>query len=243
MQENAESSFKFCEKRDLISSLDESIHHKLLKYLVPFRHLNQSANMNNSMVAADSIATTVAQAHIYQAMDHLGIGQYLSRIALMIDGNTGTALHTSKAFWMDDPMWQPMRKLAEDSMVVSDWFESTLLQNLLIDKVLFSFAYEALDEWFSEMGARDVGMLTEFMRDWNKDTTRWIIAVIKTAVAESDYNKETIQAWVNHWEPRVFEALEPIALETVGKESLSKIQAELAALLKKTGLQSTGATS
>ena len=199
--------------------------------------------MNNSQVASDAIATTVAQPHIYQAMDHLGIGQYLSRIALMIDGNTGTALNTSKAFWMDDPMWQAMRKLAEDSMVVSDWFELTLLQNLLIDKVLFSFAYEAMDEWFCEMGARDIGMLTEFMRDWNKDTTRWIVAVVKTAVAESDYNKEKIQAWVNHWEPQVFTALEPIAMETVGKASLSKIQAELAALFKKVGLQSTGVVS
>ena len=243
MQENAESSFKFCEKRKLISSLDESIHHKLLKYLVPFRHLNQSANMNNSQAAADSVATTVSQPHIYQAMDHLGIGQYLSRIALMIDGNTGDALNTSKAFWMDDPMWQPMRKLAEDSLVLSDWFEVTLLQNLLIDKAVFSFAYEAMDEWFSEMGARDVGMLTEFMRDWNKETTRWIVTVVKTAVAESDHNKETIQAWVNQWEPQVFAALEPIAMETVGKESLTNIQKELADLLKKTGLHSTGATS
>lgn len=243
MQENAESSFKFCEKRNLISSLDESIQHKLLKYLVPFRHLNQAANMNNSMIAAESVATTVAQAHIYQSMDHLGIGQYLSRIALMIDGNTGTALNTSKTFWMDDPMWQPMRKLAEDSMVVKDWFELTLLQNLLIDKALFSFAYEAMDEWFIEMGARDVGMLTEFMRDWNKETTRWIVAVVKTAVEESDYNKEKLQSWVNQWEPQVFAALEPVALETVGKESLVNIQKEIAGLLKKTGLQSKGFTS
>jgi phenol hydroxylase P1 protein len=242
MQESAETSYKFCEKRDLISSLEESIQLKILKYLVPFRHLNLSANMNNSMIAGDSIATTVAQAHIYQSMDHLGMGQYLSRIALMIDGNTGAALNTSKTFWMDDPMWQPMRKLAEDSMVVQDWFELSLLQNLLIDKALFSFVYEAMDEWFGTLGAKDISMLTEFMRDWNKDTTRWIVAVVKTAVAESDDNKEKLQAWVNLWEPQVFAALAPIAQETVGKEALPKIQNELAALLKKTGLQSTGAT-
>ena len=243
MQESAESNFKFCEKRNLISRLDENIQQNILKYLVPFRHLNQSGNMNNSQIAGDAIATTVAQPHIYQAMDHLGIGQYLSRIALMIDGNTGTALNTSKAFWMDDPIWQPMRKLAEDSMVVKDWFELTLLQNLLIDKVLFSYAYEAMDEWFDEMGARDIGMLTEFMRDWNKDTTRWIVSVVKTAVAESDFNKITIQAWVDHWEPQVFSALEPVALATVGKETLLKIQTELAATLKKVGLQTTGSLS
>ncbi|GAC18654.1 aromatic/alkene monooxygenase hydroxylase subunit beta [Paraglaciecola arctica] len=242
MQESAETSYKFCEKRNLISGLDESIHLKILKYLVPFRHLNLSANMNNSMIAGDSVATTVAQAHIYQSMDHLGMGQYLSRIALIIDGNTGTALNTSKTFWIDDPMWQPMRKLAEDSMVVKDWFELSLLQNLLIDKAVFAFVYEAMDEWFATLGARDISMLTEFMRDWNKDTTRWIVAVVKTAVAESDENKEKLQAWVNLWEPQVFSALVPIAQETVGKDALVNVQNELAALLKKTGLQSTEST-
>lgn len=242
MQESAETSYKFCEKRNLISGLDDSIQLKILKYLVPFRHLNLSANMNNSMIAGDSIATTVAQAHIYQSMDHLGMGQYLSRIALIIDGNTGTALNTSKTFWIDDPMWQPMRKLAEDSMVVKDWFELSLLQNLLIDKAVFAFVYEAMDEWFATLGARDISMLTEFMRDWNKDTTRWIVAVVKTAVAESDENKEKLQAWVNLWEPQVFSALVPIAQETVGKDALVNVQNELAALLKKTGLQSTEST-
>lgn len=243
MQESAETSYKFCEKRDLISSLDEDVKTKILKYLVPFRHLNLAANMNNSMISGDCVATTIAQAHIYQTMDHLGMGQYLSRIALMIDGNTGTALTTSKTFWMDDPVWQPLRKLAEDSMVVQDWFELSLLQNLLIDKALFTFVYEEMDKWFISMGARDISMLTEFMRDWNKDSTRWIVAVVKTASAESNYNKEKLQEWVNVWEPQVYAAIEPLAKETMGEEAMVNVKKELAALLKKTGLQSTGASS
>ena len=47
----------------------------------------------------------------------------------MLDGNTGTALDRSKWYWMDDPLWQPMRRLVEDTLVIKDWFELDLVQN------------------------------------------------------------------------------------------------------------------
>ena len=97
---------------------------------MPLRHVELGANMNNSKIAGDVNATTVSQMHIYTAMDRLGIGQYLSRIALMLDGSTGAALDESKCYWMDDELWQPMRKLVEDTLVVDDWFELTLVQNV-----------------------------------------------------------------------------------------------------------------
>ncbi|MEX2473804.1 phenol hydroxylase, partial [Marinobacter sp.] len=133
MQESAETSYSFCDKRNLLSRLPEETREQILRLLVPLRHVELGANMNNSKIAGDAIATTVAQMHIYTAMDRLGMGQYLSRIALMMDGSTGTALDHSKTYWMDDELWQPMRKLVEDTLVVKDWFELTLVQNLLID--------------------------------------------------------------------------------------------------------------
>src|SRR5690554_8173870 len=75
--------------------------------MMPLRHVELGANMNNSKIAGDATATTVAQMHIYQAMDRLGIGQYLSRIALMLDGSTGAALDESKGYWMDDQLGSP----------------------------------------------------------------------------------------------------------------------------------------
>ena len=240
MQEGAETSYGFCEKRGLLKRLDERVQTSILKYLVHFRHMNQAANMNNSSIASEAVGATAAQPHIFQAMDHLGMGQYLSRIALMIDGNTGSALDISKNYWMNDPIWQPLRKLAEDSMVVRDWFELTVLQNLLIDKAIFAFAYEALDDWFAQQGAEDISMLTEFMRDWNKDTLRWVTAVVKTAAAESDSNREAIQSWVDKWEPEIFAALKPLAMQTTGIEALENVHAQLAKTLQKAGLQTKG---
>ena len=81
MQEATEHSYSFCDKRGLLTRLPEKVQEDLLRLLVPLRHVEMGANMNNSSIAGDAIAGTMTQMHIYQAMDRLGMGQYLSRIA------------------------------------------------------------------------------------------------------------------------------------------------------------------
>lgn len=240
MQEAAESSFAFCDKRNLLTRLPEEIQTQILRFLVPLRHVELGANMNNSKIAGDAIATTVAQMHMFAATDHLGIGQYLSRIALLLDGNTGKALDESKRYWMDDALWQPMRKLVEDTLVVDDWFELTLVQNVLLDGLMYPLIYEKMDAWLGELGAEDVSMLTEFQRNWFKESHRWTNAIIKTVAGESDSNRELLEGWTDVWEPRVYEALTPIAQATTGLAALDEIRVELSARLKKAGLESTG---
>nr|AMR08630.1 toluene-4-monooxygenase subunit TmoE [uncultured bacterium] len=243
MQEAAETSFSFCDKRNLLTRLPEATQKQILRLMVPLRHVELGANMNNAKIAGDATATTVSQMHIYTAMDRLGIGQYLSRIALMIDGSTGKALDESKGYWMDDEMWQPMRKLVEDTLVVDDWFELTLAQNILIDGLMFNLVYYKMDAWLEGQGAEDVSMLTEFMRDWYKESLRWTNAMIKAVVGESDANREMLQTWIDHWEPRAYDALEPLAKASAGVEALDEARAELSTRLKKFGLQSQGVSA
>lgn len=240
MQEATEHSYSFCDKRGLITRLPETMQENLLKFLVPLRHVEMGANMNNSSIAGDCVAGTMTQMHIYQAMDRLGTGQYLSRIALMVDGGTGDALDRSKGYWMDDPLWQPMRRLVEDTLVIRDWFELTLVQNLIIDGLMYPLMYEALDQWLGEQDAADVSMLTEFMRDWSKETARWVDAMVKTVMAESEGNAAQLQLWVDAWEPRAYDALAPLAEATMGRDGLDAVRAQLANRLKKLGLHSKG---
>lgn len=243
MQEAAETSFGFCDKRNLLTRLPEETQKLLLRLLVPLRHVELGANMNNSKIAGDATATTVAQMHIYHAMDRLGIGQYLSRIALMIDDSTGAGLDESKGYWMNDELWQPMRKLVEDTLVVDDWFELTLVQNILMDGLLYPLVYDKMDQWLEGQGAEDVSMLTEFMRDWYKESLRWTNAMMKVVAGESDANCELLQQWINHWEPQAYEALKPLAQASAGVEALDEARAELATRLKKFGLQSQGVSA
>lgn len=236
MQETTEHEFAFCEKRDLLQRLTAEQRERVLRVLIPLRHAEMAANMNNSGIAADGCASTVTQMHIYHAMDRLGIAQYLSRIGLMIDGSTGTSLDAAKQQWLLDPTWQPLRRLVEDSLVVKDWFELTLLQNLVSDGLLFPLIYQKFDETLSAEGAGDVGMLTEFMRNWFAESARWVDAMVKTVAAESPENRAQIEAWVEYWQGRTIEALAPLAEVSAGQAALAEVQQAFAARLKKIGL-------
>lgn len=236
MQDTTEHEFAFCEKRDLLARLSEGQRERVARMLLPLRHAELGANMNNSGIAADGFATTVTQLHIYHAMDRLGIAQYLSRIGLLLDGSTGASLDVAKQQWLQAPEWQGMRRLVEDSLVVKDWFELSLLQNLVSDGLLFPLVYQKFDETLSAEGAGDVGMLTEFMRNWYAESSRWVDAMVKTVAAESADNRTQIEAWIDHWQGRVLEALAPLAEIGPGQDALAAVQQDFAARLKKLGL-------
>lgn len=243
MQEATEHAYGFCEKRGLLSNLPQPLKHKILRYLVPLRHAEMGANMNNSGIAGNCIAGTMTQMHIYQAMDRLGIGQYLSRIGLLVSEGSAEALNQAKGYWMDDPVWQGLRRYVEDSLVIKDWFELALVQNLLLDGLSYPLMYQHFDQQLCDEGAGGLSMLTEFMRDWYGESTRWVDAMLKVVMAESANNRDLIQTWVNVWEPRAYAALQPLADAATGTAALDEVRAALAVRLHKLGLRSQGAQS
>lgn len=146
MQENAEHDYAFCEKRNLLAGLDATSREQIARLLLPLRHAELGANMNNSGIAADGFGTSLTQLHMFQAMDRLGIAQYLSRIGLMLDDGGTDLLAEAKRQWLDDPAWQGLRRYVEDTLVVRDWFELTLAQNLVSDGLLYPLVFHKFDE-------------------------------------------------------------------------------------------------
>lgn len=236
MQETTEHEYAFCEKRELLARLSEEQRARILRVLVPLRHAELGANTNNSGIAADGFGTTVTQMHIYHAMDRLGVAQYLSRIGLLLDAGGTAALEQGKQLWLDDPAWQGLRRYVEDSFVIKDWFELSLAQNLVSDGLLYPLMYQKFDETLSAEGAGDVGMLTEFMRQWFAESSRWVDAMVKTVAAESDVNRQQIEAWIGHWMTRALEALAPLAEISAGAAALDGVHQDFLARLKKLGL-------
>ena len=172
-------------------------------------------------------------------MDRLGIAQYLSRIGLLIDGNTGESLKAAKQSWMEDPVWQPLRKHCEDSFVVQDWFELFVAQNLVTDGLLYPLVYGRFAGELSQTGGAVVSMLTEFMDEWYAESVKWVDAFVKTAAAESPENKHLLSQWVRDGIASTTEALTPLAklmyLEDA-QPALDEARAALLARAAKTGL-------
>nr|WP_298415052.1 aromatic/alkene monooxygenase hydroxylase subunit beta [uncultured Halomonas sp.] len=239
MQKNAENSFSFFEKRNLGSRLSDEAKQLVIKTLLPLRHMEMGANMNNVGIAGDAYGTTISQAHMFHGMDRLATAQYLSRIGLLIDDTPGVVLAEAKQLWMEDPAWQGVRRYVEDSFVIKDWAELSVAQNLVFDGLLYPYLNDHLEAELDELGGGDIAILTDFMGDWFKDGTRFIDALFKTLAAESEANREQLNRWIQHWHERAVEALEPI----VGKAGIASSQALLAKRLTKLGLDTDAVAS
>ncbi|WP_027967821.1 aromatic/alkene monooxygenase hydroxylase subunit beta [Halomonas halocynthiae] len=239
MQKNTESSFGFFEKRNLGSRLSSEAKQLVTKTLLPLRHMEMGANMNNVGIAGDAYGTTISQAHMFHGMDRLATAQYVSRIGLLIDDTPGVVLAEAKQLWMEDAAWQGLRRYVEDSFVIKDWAELSVAQNLVLDGLLYPYLNDHFDAELDKLGGSDIVMLTDFMREWFKDSTRFIDALFKALAAESDANREQLNHWIKHWNERAVDALEPI----IGTEAIADSQALLAKRLTKLSLSADAVSS
>lgn len=237
LQEVTESNYSFFDKRKLADAMSEEVRDKIVRYLLPLRHVELAANMNNVYGTSNGTATVLTQAFIFNGMDRLGIAQYLSRIGLLLDGNTGDDLARAKEFWMNDPLWQGVRRYVENSMAIKDWYEVFVAQNVVLDTLVYDLVYRQFDEAITAQGGSDLAMLIEFMQLWHKDASRWVDAVLKTTIAESDHNKEKISEWVSLWREKAITDLTPLAEEALGGQAIPAATEVLNKRLAKAGLR------
>ena len=236
LQETAENNYAFFEKRHLVVNFSDEVKEKIITALLPFRYVEQTANLHMMSGSAYGYGTVITQACIFAAMDRLGMAQYISRIGLMIAGNGTEALDQAKDSWMNDAAWQPLRRLCEVSLTEQDWFKLYLLQNLLIDTMLQALVYGELDQWLVENNARDLAMLTEFMQECMSDLRKWSDSVFKTAAAESEQNKALMQSWLDELLPQVKAAFEAWASVALGQANVDSAMSLLAERIKRAGL-------
>ena len=238
-QDTTEANFSFVESRGLGEMLPEDLKSIALNVLIPLRHASWGANMNNTFIAGYGYGTVFTQACLYQAMDQLGIAQYLSRLGLLL-GDV-EALSAGKEAWLTAPAWQPLRHYIEDCLVVRDPFELFVAQNVALDGLLYPLVYERIvDGFLSARGASAVAMLTQFMNDWFDETRKWVDSVMRTTAAESEHNRVVLQEWTDKWSTRAAVALRPIAALALGDaadETVGEEVASFKARLKKIGIE------
>jgi phenol/toluene 2-monooxygenase (NADH) P1/A1 len=241
-QEAAEGAFDLVERRGLLAGLPGEWQERLIGGLLPLRHLEWGANMNNMLCADYGYGTAVTQACTFCAMDRLGMAQYLSRIGLALDGNTGIALERAKIAFLDSSAWQPLRRLVEDIFVVEDWFETFVAQNLVLDGLLYPLVYQHFDAFAAQKLGASLAMLIDFAQQWQVDHAKWVDAVVRTVVAESAHNQQLVAGWAAHYAARAHDALRPLAAVLLDGDAnaapvLDDIAALFATRLAKLGAQ------
>jgi len=234
MQETAEADFEFVESRGLADSYPAAARARALDVLLPLRHVAWGSNMNNSAIAAYGYGTAITQPCLYQAMDQLGIAQYLTRVGLLLADPE--ALDAAKQAWLGVARWQELRRYVEDSFVMSDWFEQFVAQNLALDGFLYPLIYTYFDNALTAKAGPTVSMLLRFQAEWYVETTKWVDATIKVAAAE---NKELVSGWTRAWRDRAIKATAPLAafaLESQADSVMAELTEQFNARAAKLGL-------
>ena len=238
-QEVAEHNYQFVDKRDLLKELPAEIIQAVREIIVPLRHVEWAANMNNCQIDSQGYGTTICSLAMFNAMDRLGMAQYISRIGLLIDGNKTTSLDEAKRAWIEAPQWQKLRHAIEDMFVLDDWFELMVAQNFVLDGLVFPLLFDRFERKLSRNGGGTVAMLTEFMSEWYSETIRWTSALAKVTANESEANQQLLSGWFGKWSTRLSDALEPIAEKAFGangNSELAEVKQELHARFAKQGL-------
>lgn len=237
LQDTAEANFSFFEKRRLAEHISEEVKAKVIALFIPFRHIEQTANLHMMSGSAYGYGTVLTQACIYAAMDRLGMAQYISRVGLALDGGIGESLIPAKHAWMQDEAWQGLRKLCEQSLTEQDYFKLFLLQNLVIDSFMSELVYTQFDQWLGEHQARDLAMLTEFMQEAFADLRKWSDSVFKTAATESVQNKQLLSQWLAEYLPVVKSAFAPWAAQALPAGAIEIAEQKLLERSKKLGIE------
>ena len=237
-QDAMEANYQFVEQRGLVDKMPGAMRELACRVLMPLRHVAWGGNMNNASVCAYGYGTALTAPAMMHALDHLGAAQYLTRLGLTLEGPD--ALEAGRQAWLNDPVWQPLRRYVEDTFVVHDPFELFVAQNLALDGQLYPLIYGAfVDDHVAMQGGTAVAMLTAFLPEWFEESARWVDAVVKAAAAESDGNRALIAGWARDWGARAEAALEPVAtlaMGAAGTAALADARAELNNRLGKAGL-------
>ncbi len=237
-QEVAEQNFQFVEKRNMLDVMPDDVKDLILNYVLPLRHYEWGANMNNLQLCSEGYGAAITSAFMFHAEDRLGNAQYLTRIGLLLSENEPSVLENAKDKWLNDSAWQGLRKALEDSFVVKDWFELHIAQNVIFDAFIHPLYFNTLEQELNLKGGSAQSMMTEFITSWNEECAKWIDMTIKVAAAESEENKEILNAWCKKYIDIAVEAITPLAQKTVSNpdEVVESLRDILVVRLNKNGL-------
>ena len=237
MNAAADRAFEFVDERDLVARTDSEWLDTVRHYLVPMRHYEWAADLNSLRITDYGYGTRVTSAAMFAACDRLGMAQLLTRIGLVLDGNDPAGLERGRTAWLESNDWQGIRRMAEDTLVIEDWFETFVAQYLAADGILHPLVYGVFDDAGLDRSATAVSMMCEFMVDWMKDNARWVDALVQVCAAESDANAELISGWYRTWRDRAVAAAEPLATTVLGTaDAVSTIRDGLDARAQGLGL-------
>jgi phenol/toluene 2-monooxygenase (NADH) P1/A1 len=211
----------YLQERDLLARLPETWHALLTSVVVPLRHYESAAQLVSVAGARFADGTSIEQCCTFAAFDRIGNAQMLSRIGIELDCGHSELLDAAKQNWLDAGHLQPLRRLAEQVMVVPDWAEGLLAIDL-VDSLMYPLLYHGLDEAALLGGAGAYSLLAQHFTGWFADHRKWVDALTRTWAEDAEHgesNRAAMDRIVQEWRPRAREVVTALAVTIDSGES------------------------
>lgn len=203
----------------------------------------------------EALSDTIGNVLCFQSFDHLRHAQDVVIYLVELE-NHSTAVNddAGKAAWMESPVYQPARRLAEQIMASTDWAELMIGLNLVVGPLLQQLAVSDLVRR-GAMANNDpvapfIVMTAERDRRRNLAATQAFVRMVADpSCTDAAHNRATIQGWLDSWSAQAvdaaralapaFDALpgRPIAFEP----ALAAARASLARVVDELGFSAAGA--
>jgi methane monooxygenase component A beta chain/propane monooxygenase small subunit len=203
----------------------------------------------------ETLSDTLSSAFIFEGLDRLRHAQdiviYMMELEEQLPGLGG---QDAKQRWLDDPRYQPSRRLIEQLMYETrDWGELCVAVNLILDPILSEVA---LFQLIRRLGPFNGDFVTPFIvstaerdRRWSRAWTEALVRMVTAGeVSAAKENLNVLQEWVDKWTPITLEAA--LALEGLYEvvpdkgvsfaDTLSEARSHHDAILSGLGLQPGG---
>jgi hypothetical protein len=180
------------------------------KFYIPSRFPLHVWQMSSLYLAQMAPSSFIANAAFCQAGDELRCIQWVAyrakSLALSHYPELASTASTRR-IWEEEPLWQPLREVAEKLLLAYDWGETFAALNLVV-KPLFDALYT---HEFAQLARTNGDELTALMlEDFALDSKRsrdWSLALAQYAITGHAPNKEVLLQWVEKWRPLALRAV------------------------------------
>lgn len=180
----------------------------LLKGLFPLSYAEYGMFRALNVAARESMSDTVNNVLVFSAADKLRHAQAIAILGLdlepAIEDLDGAA---GKAVWMDDELWQPIRRLVEELMAVEDWMEIVTAVFCAYEPILAEPLRRVL---LTQVAASKGDPITPTIEstviaDWLRNSAA-ICDLFRFLAADAEHggaNGKTMTGWADEWSGRV----------------------------------------
>ena len=116
-----------------------------------------------------------------------------------------------RSAWEEMPTWQPARRAVEAAMATSDFGEALTAANLVLWPALDSVLFRSFGQVARANGDDLTWLLLTTLASDAARNVRWSKALARYAVQQRPANEAVFQRWVDRWEHRVVDTVEPLA--------------------------------